>query len=199
MSIRPRRCASAHAVLLVGWSFCGASRDVLAKQIEGHMETGAVIGVGLPVSAPVHWYGGPAVASDVISFALIAGGGSGNNAGLLMLGAAGYGLGAPINHLANGHPQRALESLGIRLLGGVAAVGVFMLDVLSHPCDGEPSCHHTPSVGLAAGAVLLLAAATVDDALLARELTAAPRPGATLAPAVVVGSSSAFVSLGGSF
>jgi hypothetical protein len=155
-----------------------------------------------PVDAPMQWYGGPAVVADVLSFAMIGGGGSANNGELFLLGTAGFALGGPINHLAHGHPGRALASLGIRVLGGGMATGAVLLEVLSHPCDGEASCHHSPALGLAAGAAILLATMAVDDAVLPYEPRApgAFRPSrASLAPALVVAPNLAFASLGGRF
>jgi hypothetical protein len=134
-----------------------------------------------------------------VSFALLASGVSFDDGSALIPAAAVYALGAPIVHLANRHPSRALASLGIRVLGGGLAAGALLLDVLAHPCDGEPSCHHYPSAGLALGAVALLGAVLIDDAWLAREDQTTPRPtGARLDAGVVLGPNLAFLSLGGS-
>ena len=147
------------------------------------------------------WYGGPSVVADVLSFTMIGGGGAANSPELLLLGTAGFAFGSPINHLAQGHPGRAAGSFGLRVLGGGAATGVFLLDVLSHPCDGEPSCHHSPGLGLAGAALVLIATMAIDDAVLARApALTPPRPArATVAPGVVVGPNLALASLAGSF
>jgi hypothetical protein len=150
-------------------------------------------------SPPDHWYGGPAVVSDIASFTLVGLGGAWNSGEVFALGVAGFALGAPINHLANGHPGRALASLGIRALGVGVATGALLLDVVAHPCDGELSCRHSPVVGLTAGAAALLAAMALDDALLAREPVRARGAGASFTPALVVAPSLALVSLGGAF
>lgn len=156
-----------------------------------------------PTSAPSRWYGGPAVVADVLSFTMIGGGGAANRVEILLLGTAGFAFGAPINHLANGHPGRALASFGIRALGAGAATGVFLMDVLSRSCHGnEGSCDGFPAFGLAAGAAFLITAMAIDDAVLARETRqpARSRPArANLVPALVVAPSLAFASLGGRF
>jgi hypothetical protein len=151
--------------------------------------------------APAQWYGGPAVVTDVFSFTMMGGGGAGNSPELLLLGAAGFAFGGPINHLAHGYPGRAAGSFGLRVLGGGAATGVFLLDVLSHPCDGEPSCHHYPGLGLAGAALVLIATMAIDDAVLARApAVTPPRPArATVTPAVVFAPNLALASLSGSF
>jgi hypothetical protein len=132
---------------------------------------------------------------------MIGGGGAANSPELLSLGAAGFAFGSPINHLAQGHPGCAAGSFGLRVLGGGAATGVLLLDLLSHPCDGEPSCHHAPALGLAGAALVLIATMVIDDAVLARAPAPTPaRPArATVAPAMVVGPNLALASLAGSF
>jgi hypothetical protein len=146
-----------------------------------------------------HWYGGAAVATDTIAAAMIVGGGASNDPSLATLGAIGYVLGAPMSYLVLRHPRHALGSLGIRALASGLAAGAVLFDVLGHPCDGERSCQHTPTTGLTVGALTLLAAAIVDDAVLAREPVSAPSPRATFTPSVVLSPSLAFVSMRGSF
>ena len=151
--------------------------------------------------AQLRWYGGPSVVADVLSFTMMGGGGAANSPGLLLLGAAGFAFGGPINHLAQGHPGRAAGSFALRVLGGGAATGVLLLDLISHPCDGEPSCHHSPALGLAGAALVLIATMAIDDAVLARApaLTPPRRARTTVAPAVVVGPNLGLASLAGSF
>jgi hypothetical protein len=146
------------------------------------------------------WYGGPALAIDAGAFALMLGGAASNNGSLLIAGGAGFMLGAPIVHLANRRSSGALASLGLRVLGGGLATGIVMADVLSHPCDGEPSCQHDSSTAVALGAIALLGTALIDDLWLAREegAGAAPRTSAKLGAAIVVGPQLALFSLGGS-
>jgi hypothetical protein len=152
-----------------------------------------------PAFAPSSpWYGTAAVATDTLALAAMLGGGASNDASLLVLGAAGYLLGAPISYLAQGHSKHALGSLGLRALAGGVATGAVMMEVLGHPCDGEPSCHHAPTTGLAVGALALIAAAVVDDAVLARERPApTPEPRATFTP--IVGPRLALLSVTGAF
>lgn len=154
-----------------------------------------------PAERPTWWYGGPSVVADVLSFTMMGGGAAANSPEALLLGAAGFAFGSPINHLAHGHPGRAAGSFGLRVLGGAAATGVLLLDVISHPCDGEAFCHHSPTLGLAGAALVLIATMVVDDAVLARApVLTPPRPArATVAPAVVVGPNLALASLAGSF
>jgi hypothetical protein len=132
---------------------------------------------------------------------MMRGGGAANSPELLLLGGAGFAFGSPINHLAQGHPGRAACSFGLRVLGGGAATSVLLLDVVSHPCDGEPSCHHSPGLGMAGAALVLIATMVIDDAVLARApaLTPPRLARATVAPAVVVGPNLALASLAGSF
>jgi hypothetical protein len=156
---------------------------------------------GPPASPPASaWYGTAAVTTDTLALAAMLGGGASNDSTLLLLGAAGYWLGAPISYLVQGHPRHALGSLGLRALAGGVATGAVFMDVLGHPCDGEPSCHHAPTTGLAVGALVLIAAAVVDDAVLARERPAPPAPTATPAPvALVLGPRLALLSVAGTF
>lgn len=157
--------------------------------------------VVLPAHESTRWYGGASVAVDLLSFTMMWSGGAANSPEVLLLGAAGFAFGGPTNHLAHGHLGRAAGSLGLRLLGGGVATGVFLLDVLAHPCDGEPSCHHRPTLGLAGAALALIATVVIDDAVLARAPTVEPPEPArlTVAPAVVVGPNLALASLAGSF
>ncbi len=154
-----------------------------------------------PAEGSTGWYGGPSIVADLLSFAMVGGGVAASSPELLLLGAAGFAFGSPINHLAQGHPGRAAGSFGLRILGGAAATGVLLLDLASHPCDGEPSCRHSPAAGLAGAVLVLIATMVIDDAVLARApaLTPPRRARATVAPAVVVGSNLALASLAGSF
>src|SRR5438045_1615192 len=157
--------------------------------------------VDRPSEGPGRWYGGPSVVADILSFTMMGGGGAANSPQLLLLGAAGFAFGSPINHLAQGHPGRAAGSLALRVLGGGAATGVVLLDLVAHPCDGEPSCHHSPAASLAGAALVLIATMAIDDGVLARApAPTSPRPArATVAPAVIAGPNLALASLAGSF
>jgi len=164
-------------------------------------------GPPLPPSAvrsgeePTRWYGGPSVVADLLSFMMVGSGGAAQSPPLVLLGAAGFAFGSPINHLAQGYPGRAAGSFGLRVLGAGAATGVLLLDLVSHPCDGEPSCRHSPGVGLAGAALVLIATMVIDDAVLARApaLTPPRRARATVAPGVVFGPNLALASLAGRF
>ena len=144
-------------------------------------------------------YGGPAVLADAGAITLAGLSVSAESAPLMVLGLAGYALGAPINHLAHGHPGRALASFGLRTLAAGAATGVVLADVLNHPCDGEPSCRHNIGASVALATALVLTGMIVDHAWLARERVPAPPPRATLTPGLALGPGLAAVSLGGTF
>jgi len=127
------------------------------------------------------------------------GGVASDNGSTLLAGGVGYVLGAPIAHLANGYPSHAAGSLGIRVLSGGIATGAVLMDILSHPCDGEPSCQHYPSAGLALATVTLLAGAAIDDAWLARTSVKTQLEHASVQPGIAFGPNLAFLSLGGRF
>ena len=145
------------------------------------------------------WYGGPAVAVDAASLVLMVAGVAANKESLLVAGGVGYLLGAPIAHWANGQPAHSAASLGIRALGGGIATGAMLIDFLSHPCDGEQSCQHSLSAGLAVASVALLSAILVDDVWLARDRTTRGSEGARLGVGLAVGSDLRGMSIGGTF
>jgi hypothetical protein len=137
---------------------------------------------------------------DVMSIGMMLGGFAAKNEGLLLLGGMGYGLGAPINHLANGRPGRALASFGIRAAALGLATGAIIEDILIHRCDGDVNPCGAPLGGIAVGTLLVAGAAIVDDALLARmPVESAERSSAGLVPSVVLGRSLAMLSFGGRF
>ena len=148
---------------------------------------------------PSHWYGGAALVADGVSLGLMVSGVVAKNESMLFVGGAGYALGGPIAHLINGHPSRAAASVGIRVLGGGLATGSVLMDILSHPCDGEPSCRHYPSAGFALAAVALLAAGAVDDVWLAQESASARPERASVGAAIALDRKLAFLSLSGRF
>src|SRR5262249_3587000 len=90
-----------------------------------------------PRSEETQWYGGPAIAADVLSFAVMLYGATSNKPETLMLGLMGYALGAPINHLAHGHGYRALDSLGIRAIATGLSAFVILEDVVIGHCDND--------------------------------------------------------------
>lgn len=148
------------------------------------------------------WYGAPALVVDGLALTLGATGFGVRNEGLFLLGTAGYFLGAPLNHLANGRPGAAAGSLMLRALGTGLAVAVFMGDYTSGGCDGDPtadspSCHRTRALLL--GGLVLAAFAILDDVWIARTPEPAPRRRAMLTPGLVITPNLAFASLGGSF
>jgi hypothetical protein len=150
---------------------------------------------------PRRSYAGPVVAVDVLSVGAMLGALSTGGAELLLLGGAGYTLGAPINHLAHGHPGRAAASFGIRAAAFGLATGAIIEDVLAHHCDGDVNPCGPPAGGIALGALVALGAAALDDVLLAREPESrAVRPtAAQLTPGLAVGPRTASLSLAGRF
>jgi hypothetical protein len=166
------------------------------------------IGSNVPVSPPStptgdgadQWYGGPAVAADAASLALMLHGAISNDEGTLLLGLTGYVLGAPINHLVRGRPSAALGSFGLRLLATGLAAGVALEDVLVNHCDGDVTPCRGPNYAIAIDTVLVLGVMALDDALFARAPILATRHAErTVSPGLLVGPSTAFVSLGGRF
>lgn len=142
------------------------------------------------------WYGWQTLVADGASLTAFAGAmalyrpSSGAtqdlSAGLLVLGASGYVLGAPALHLAHDAPWRAAGSLGLRL--GLPGAGLLAGLALAPRCSGSLRCLDE---GLEAGAVGTLlgvvGAIVVDAATLAFE-PAAKAPGPlrawTVAPRV---------------
>lgn len=153
-----------------------------------------------PGPSDATWYGAPAAVTDGVSIALMATAWGTKQEGLLLLGGAGYLLGAPIVHLANGRRDRALGSLGLRLLAaGVAAGAVFLDFYASRGCDPDvgPPCG-APVAGLIAGGAALLGAAILDD-WRARTPVAAPPARALLTPSLVVTPQLGLVGVAGRF
>src|SRR5688572_4665346 len=121
-----------------------------------------------PAAMKTRWYGEQILAVDGIALGLLIVG-AGTHPAVGVTGAAMYGLGGPIVHLAHDQPYHAAGSLGLRigapLAGGALGLGAGLL--LS---DGSYN-----SVFVVAGTTLLgfaagyVAAVTVDAAALARE------------------------------
>jgi hypothetical protein len=135
------------------------------------------------------WYGAPAAVADGLSLVLMASAWGTKQEALLFLGGAGYLLSGPIDHLANGRGDRALGSLGLRILATGMATGALFADFYLHRgCDPDvgPPCG-APVVGLVTGGALMLGAAILDGAWLARGPAAsAPAVRAGLTPSLVV-------------
>jgi hypothetical protein len=153
-----------------------------------------------PPTADATWYGAPAAVADGVSVALMATAWGTKQEGLLVLGGAGYILAGPIVHLANGRGERALGSLGLRLLAaGIAAGAVFMDFYVNRGCDPDagPPCG-APIIGLVAGGAALLGAAILDD-LRARAPIAPPTARTSLTPSLVVTPQLGLVGVAGRF
>jgi len=149
------------------------------------------------------WYGGPAVASDVASsVAIIWGAKMHQNgeprAGLAVayVGVGGLLLGAPLNHLAHGHPRHAGESLALRLVGGVVAVGLGLAGVALaiHGNDSDGYLPFLLGVGCAVTVPI------VDDVSLARAPVRTPSAApVAFSPSLVVGPGSNLFGVRGTF
>jgi hypothetical protein len=147
-----------------------------------------------------HYYGLPMAAMDAASIGLFLGGAAGNDGGLVGLSAVSFSFGPPLVHLLHGHPKRALASLGIRTLAGGLAVGAIVWDLTANYCDPDGGHCDGPVLGLTVGAMAILAAMVVDDAVLARDtVPAQPSVIHSLVPAVGIGQRAALLSLGGRF
>ncbi len=131
----------------------------------------------------------PAAVADGLSLVLMASAWGTKQEALLFLGGAGYLLSGPIDHLANGRGDRALGSLGLRILATGLATGAVFADFYLHRgCDpdGGPPCG-APVVGLVTGGALMLGAAILDSAWLAHgPATSAPAVRSGLTPSLVV-------------
>ena len=152
--------------------------------------------------APDAWYGTPALVTDGVALPLAAGGLAAKNVGLFALGGAGYLVGAPINHLANGRPGAAVGSFFLRQGAVVVAGFIFFANYIGVGCDGDGSvdgrCEVWP--GLLAGGIVLAGATLLDDLLIARtRRRAAPARRVSLAPGVVITPNVGLLSLGGRF
>jgi hypothetical protein len=169
------------------------SAPVGATNLEGGSSSGNAARVD---TAELRWYGGPAVAADVASSAFLVWGLASPDGSPIIPGAVGYALGAPVNHLAHGHPGRAAMSLGVRLLaGGLAAPAVWNHILV---CDAPPC--RDPAAPLTLATIVGLGAMIFDDAFLAREVVPAETSTRTLiTPGVVAAPGLAFFSLGGRF
>ena len=154
-------------------------------------------------SPPTDWYGLPALVTDGAALALMAAGLGAKHTGLFLLGGAGYLLGAPINHLVNGRPGRAVGSVFLRQFAAAMAVAIVFVSYTSQGCDSDGSVSRDNcelGLGLVAGGLMLAGAAILDDLRIAHP---APEPNArkrsSLTPGLVITPNLGFASLGGSF
>jgi hypothetical protein len=116
--------------------------------------------------------------------------------GAIVPGGLGFGLGAPINHLAHGHPGRAALSLAARVLAGIIIWPTLNDHIFI--CDA-PTCYNAARP-LTLAAIFMAGVMAADDALLARETVTRPAPRTTvLSPGVLAGPGSALLSLSGRF
>ena len=151
-------------------------------------------------AATSDWYGAPAAVADGISLVMMGAAWGAKSETVLFLGGAGYLLAGPLGHLVHGRGDRALGSLGLRILAaGLASGAVFADFYLNRGCDpdGGPPCGG-PVTGLVIGGAVMLGAAILDDVWLANDRL--PQgPGATLTPSLVVTPQLGLLSLAGRF
>ncbi|HVU52467.1 MAG TPA: hypothetical protein VHL80_17355 [Polyangia bacterium] len=170
-------------------------------------------------AAEERWYGAPAVMSEGAALGLvIVGGVMTNQPGqstpalgkdLIALGVTAWFLGPPVNHAANRHAGRALESFGLRLAAFVVplAAGFGLSAAMNHGggllCTGDPppqDCSGLPAavavLGVLGGTVSVM---VVDDWLLAREEAAPRANGLALVPRLCVDRDEAVLSLAARF
>jgi hypothetical protein len=154
-----------------------------------------------PRQSEAAWYGAPAAVADGLSLILLGSAWGTKQEALLFLGGAGYLLGGPIDHLANGRGERAAGTLALRVVAtGIAAAAVFADFYLRRGCDPDagPPCG-APVVGLVAGGAVMLGAAIMDDVWLARGPATSPLASTALTPSLVVTSQVGLVSFAGRF
>jgi hypothetical protein len=91
-----------------------------------------------PHQSDAAWYGAPTAVADGLSLVLMGSAWGTKQEVLLFLGGAGYLLGGPIGHLANGRGNRAVGSLGLRMVAtGIAGGAVFADFYLTRGCDPD--------------------------------------------------------------
>lgn len=158
---------------------------------------------GVTASRPTDWYGLPALVTDGAAITLMAAGLGAEHTGVFLLGGAGYLLGAPINHIINGRPGRAIGSVFLRQFAAAMAVAIIFVSYTSQGCDSDGSVSKDScelGLGLVVGGVMLAGAAILDDLRIAHP---APEPTArkrsSLTPGLVLTPNRGFFSLGGSF
>jgi hypothetical protein len=115
------------------------------------------------------------VAVDAVSISMVVGGAflsgkSSLSTPLIVAGISGYAFGAPIVHVSNEQPSRALESLALRL--GLPVGSLFMGGLLSLACGHtHTSCAEDAfNVGLIMAGAGVLTAMIVDDAFLGKAI-----------------------------
>jgi hypothetical protein len=152
-----------------------------------------------PPLPPAHdrWYGGPAVATDVISLGVALGATRGHAYPLAFAALGGYLLGAPINHFSNGHGGRAAASLTFRAL----AVGLTIEAAarLAHCPAEETSVCNPIGSQLVVGILAIPFIAIFDDALARDKVQQPPPAGVSFAPGFFATREGVFGSLAGTF
>src|SRR5262249_24559679 len=143
-------------------------------------------------------YGGPALLVDGLAMVGVAGGETHSMQKLVVASLATYALSGPVNHILNGHAERAPISLLMRTLAvGIGASGV--AEFASCVDQGNDCRSSGPFLAMAAGVSAALALTFVDDIGWSYDVRPRKPPRATVAPSVVVGSNASVVGLTGTF
>ena len=154
-------------------------------------------------SPPTDWYGSPALVTDGAALTLMAAGLGAKHTSLFLLGGAGYLLGAPVNHIINGRPGRAIGSVFLRQFAAALAVAIIFVSYTSQGCDSDGAVSKDNcalGAGLVVGGVTLAGAALLDDLKIAHPAPeSAARKHSSLTPSLVITPSLGFLSLGGAF
>ena len=148
------------------------------------------------------WYGAPATVADGISLVMLEAGWGAKNERVFFLGVAGYLLAGPIGHLAHLRGDRALGSLGLRVLAAGLGYGAMFAEFyFNRGCDSEggPPCY-APITGLVIGGAVMLGAAILDDVWLAKDrVESPPRSAVNWRPSVIVTPQLGLFSVAGRF
>ena len=177
----------------------------------------SVPAVAAPVPAaaapeePVVWYGRSAAIPDGVALSLLVGGlgvvgTKANSVGgpAAFVGIIGYEFIGPIDHLSYHHGGMAAASLGLRLVATTVG-GYFLIRATFDRCNADngadtPGCNQISLGDVASITVPFIAAAVLDDFVLANG-TVAPPPSTHASPTIApgVGPGWAMLSVRGRF
>ncbi len=138
------------------------------------------------------WYGAETLGCDVMAVGLGVGGVAFDSQGMTTGGLAGYLVGAPLVHWAEGHPAKALASLGLRWGAPALAVAGYL-----SARNGRAAEPWKELTAVAGGTMLAVMA--VDSSLLAWEDVPGPRPSSAYAASVTISDSLVAAGLAGVF
>ena len=146
---------------------------------------------------PEVWYGRSAAIADGVALSLLVGGlgVAGTKANSLggpafLVGIIGYEFIGPIDHLSYHHGGMAAASLGLRLVATMVG-GYFLIKASFDRCNSDngtdtPGCNQSSLGDVASITVPFIAAAVLDDFVLANG-TVAPPPSTHASPTIAPG------------